>query len=212
MKSTIRSIALDKLVAHPGSPNKMSSSTFARLVRNIERTGLYEPLIVRPLRRRKGKFQIINGNNRRRALEKLGRERAEVIVWDVDDEQTDILIATLNRLKGADEVAKKITLLKRLSKRNEPKKLGKLLPQTPGQIKRLTELKMPKAPVAIKPNELQEPLFFFVSKNQQSRIQEALALAHQNDKSKTKAQKNARALAQIARHFLETNETGTQRL
>ncbi|MHC4744819.1 MAG: ParB/RepB/Spo0J family partition protein [Planctomycetota bacterium] len=209
MKSTIRSIALDKLVAHPDSPNRMSSSTFAKLVRNIEHTGLYEPLIVRPLRRRRGRFQIINGNHRLRALEKLGREKAEVIVWDVDDEQTDILIATLNRLKGADEVAKKIALLKHLSKKTDPKELGKLLPQTPGQIKRLTELKMPKAPARIKATELQEPLFFFVSKNQQSQIQKALALAHPNDKSKTRAQKNARALAQIAGHFLKTSKTGT---
>lgn len=211
MKSTIRTIALDKLLAHPDSPNKMSGSVFAKLVRNIERTGLYEPLIVRPLRRKKGKFQIINGNHRLKALEKLGREKADVIVWDVDDEQTDMLLTTLNRLKGADEVAGKIALLKRLSKNTEPRQLGKLLPQTPGQIKRLTELKMPKAPLRANASQSQEPLFFFVSKNQQSRIREALALADQNDKSKTKAQRNAAALAEIARHFLETNKTGTQR-
>jgi ParB family chromosome partitioning protein len=118
----------------------MSGSTFAKLVRNIERTGRYEPLIVRPYRRKKGRFQIINGHHRLEAIKKLGKRKAEVIVWDVDDEQTDILLATLNRLSGSDIVAKKIALLKRLTGKMNARQLGRLLPQTPGQIKKLTAL------------------------------------------------------------------------
>jgi ParB-like chromosome segregation protein Spo0J len=213
---------LGKLIAHPDNPNKMSGSTFAKLVRNIERSGRYEPLIVRPFRRRKGKFQIINGHHRLKALEKLGRDKADVIVWDVDDEQTDILLATLNRLKGSDELAKKIALLKRLTEKTAARQLGKLLPQTPGQIKRLIELKMPKAPVKVKKSSFAKPLFFFVDGRQQEVIQKALTLARRNGKSKakqnekkapdpfsrTKAKQNAEALAEIARHFIETAVQG----
>jgi hypothetical protein len=50
MANVIRSIGLDKLVAHPDNPNKMSKANLAKLVRNIERTSRYEPLIVRPCR------------------------------------------------------------------------------------------------------------------------------------------------------------------
>jgi ParB-like chromosome segregation protein Spo0J len=46
-ESKIKSIALSKLVAHPDNPNVMSEATFRKLVRNIERTGLYEPIVVR---------------------------------------------------------------------------------------------------------------------------------------------------------------------
>lgn len=209
IKTTIKQIALGKLVAHPDHPNKMSSSTLAKLVRNIERSGRCEPLIVRPFRKSKGRFQIINGHHRLKALEKLGRDKADVIVWNVDDEQTDILLATLNRLKGSDEPAKKIALLKRLTEKTAARDLAKLLPQTPGQIKRLIELKMPKKPVKAATSSFAKPLFFFVDKKQQDVIGKALTLAGENGKSKTKAKQNAKALAAIAQNFLDTARTGS---
>ena len=87
MTNSIHSIALDKLVGHPGNPNIMSSDKFGKLVRNIERTGRYEPLVVRPHPAKAGFFEIINGHHRSKALAKLGRERADCVVWDVDDAQ-----------------------------------------------------------------------------------------------------------------------------
>jgi ParB-like chromosome segregation protein Spo0J len=47
-ENRVSRIAIDKLVAHPDNPNRMSKTNFAKLVRNIERTGRYEPLVVRP--------------------------------------------------------------------------------------------------------------------------------------------------------------------
>ena len=156
MANSVRTIPLEKLIAHPDNPNRMSKVNFGKLVSNIERSGRYEPLIVRPwpnksktvtaakagvqkdddamdsrlrgndikktspstipppsprLRRAGGTgdyFQIINGCHRCRALAKLGKKKAECVVWDVDDEQTDILLATLNRLGGKDELEAKV--------------------------------------------------------------------------------------------------------
>ena len=74
-ENTIKTIVLSKLIAHPDNPNVMSDSTFRKLVRNIERTGLYEPIVVRPHPDEKDhsatadKFQIINGHHRVKALE-----------------------------------------------------------------------------------------------------------------------------------------------
>ena len=116
MTSTkIRHISLDRLVPHPDNPNRMSRATFEKLVRNIERTGRYEPLVVRPCPGRRGFFQIINGHHRCEALRTLGHKTAEAVVWNVDDEQTDILLATLNRLGGRDTLDQKLALLRRLS-------------------------------------------------------------------------------------------------
>src|SRR4030042_1004922 len=100
MTNTVQSIGLEKLIAHPANPNRMSTATFGKLVRNIERTGRYEPIVVRPHPARGGYFQIINGHHRCRVLTKLGYETADWVVWDVDDEQGGILLATLNRLCG----------------------------------------------------------------------------------------------------------------
>lgn len=210
MENKIQSIALGKLVAHRDNPNRMSSSTFAKLVRNIKLSGRYEPLIVRPYRKRKGRFQIINGHHRLKAIRELGHKKADVIVWDVDDEQTDILLVTLNRLNGSDDLAKRIALLKRLTEKTAARQLARLLPQTPGQIKKLIELKMPKAPARTGARTFANPLVFFVSGKQKEVIETALSQAGQG-KAATKAARNAAALTVIAQHFIETTNCGGQR-
>ena len=298
-RSTVQSIALDRLIAHPDNPNRMSSSSFAKLVRNIEQTGRYEPLIVRPYREKprhsrrgkaeprscertkplapseahperdrrvkaegvqesralvtpakagvqrhreeldsrlrgndravgvsrtaipandnenqesriehRGRFQIINGYHRWQALRQLGYRRADVIVWDVDDDKADLLLATLNRLVGSDELSRKISLLKKLSKKMNARELSKLIPQTPGQIKRLVNLRIPKAPAWIPSDRFANPLVFFVSDEQKKVIEEALSLVKHQVSSLTMAEAKAETLTLIAQHFIDTNVQG----
>ena len=202
MTNSIQSIALDKLTAHPDNPNQQSRVNFAKLVRNIERTGRYEPLIVRPCPDKADRFQIINGYHRCHALTKLGYKTADCIVWDIDNEETDILLATLNRLGGSDELCKKLTLLKRLNKRVESAELAKLLPQTARQIERLANLKMPTAPAKINAKCFAIPLVFFVNDTQQKQIEKALSLVEEPKAKTTKAARRAAALVHIAGYFL----------
>lgn len=202
MTNSIQSIALDKLEFHPDNPNKQSKVNFAKLVRNIERTGRYEPLVVRPCPDNEGRFQIINGHHRRQALARLGYEKADCIIWDINDEETDILLTTLNRLGGSDQLGKKLKLLKRLNKRLECHELAKFLPQTVKQIERLTKLKKPIAPAKINAKYFANPLIFFVNDTQQQQIEKALALVKGPEAKMTKAAKRAAALAHIAKIFL----------
>jgi len=247
MTNQVQSIALERLIAHPDNPNRMSKTNFAKLVRNIERTGRYEPLVVRPcpsssLRTgpqknshscssrnpdddRMSCFQIINGHHRWQALRELGYKTADAIVWDIDDQNADILLATLNRLGGSDILEKKLALLKRLNQRMEVGKLAKLLPLRAGQIERLTELTISNCRTAIESRKSQilNPLVFFLNDKQQKIIENALALAlvwqklpsgerpmaaHDgespglNSISSGKAAKNAAALTYIAQQFL----------
>ncbi|MDD5063632.1 MAG: ParB/RepB/Spo0J family partition protein [Phycisphaerae bacterium] len=200
MTNSVQSIAIDKLVAHPDNPNKMSEATFRKLVRNIEKTGRYEPIVVRPHPLRGKHFQIINGHHRCQALTKLGYKTADCVVWDIDDEQADILLATLNRLCGTDELGRKLELLKRLNKRMESRELARLVPQTAKQIERLTDLKMPSRPAEAK--GFSNPMIFFVNDAQQRTIESALSLAERTENEKTRAAKRSAALAQIAGEFL----------
>lgn len=201
MANSIQSIALDKLAVHPDNPNQMSKAGFNKLVRNIERTGLYEPLIVRPHPKKSGCFEIINGHHRCKALEQLGCKKADCLVWDVDDEQADILLATLNRLGGSDMLGKKLMLLRRLNKRIESAELGRLLPQSAEQIERLCNLKLPDEPAKIKAQFLAHPIVFFLTETQKQIVENALSLA--DGKEKTKAAKNAAALVRITQDFLK---------
>jgi len=191
----------------------MSKANIAKLVRNIEQTGRYEPIMVRPHPQRGNYFQIINGEHRCCALAKLGYKTADCIVWDIDDEQTDILLATLNRLGGTDELGKKLELLKRLNKRMESGELSKLLPQTAKQIERLTNLKMPSMPAKTIAKCFSNPMVFFVNDAQQETIENALSLAQESRSeivrrayAKTKAAKRAAALTHIAGEFLNQSK------
>ncbi|MFB0524319.1 MAG: ParB/RepB/Spo0J family partition protein [Phycisphaerae bacterium] len=206
-ENRVSRIAIEKFGFHPDNPNRMSKSNFAKLVRNIERTGRYEPLVVRP----KGdSFQIINGHHRWQALRELGYKTADAIIWDVDDRDTDILLATLNRLGGSDVLEKKLALLSRLNKQMQARDLAKLLPLTRPQIERLSSLKGPTAPAkcgrfANRPY-FANPLVFFLNDTQQKIVEKAMSLAREAQSEKIKAAKNAAALTQIAQHFIKENQ------
>jgi ParB-like chromosome segregation protein Spo0J len=208
MTNSIQSIALDKLEFHPDNPNRQSKINFAKLVRNIEWTGRYEPLVVRPCPGKADCFQIINGHHRCRALAKLGCETADCVVWDIDDEQTDILLTTLNRLGGSDQLGEKLKLLKRLNKTIVTGELAKLLPQTAKQIERLINLKRPSVPAKMNAKCFANPLVFFVNDKQQQQIEKALSLVEEPKAKMTKAAKRAAALTHITGYFLNSKLIG----
>jgi ParB-like chromosome segregation protein Spo0J len=208
MVDSIRTISLEKLVDHPDNPNRMSKANFAKLARNIERTGRYEPLVVRPCPGKPGLFQIINGHHRRLALKKLGYKTAQAVVWDVDDRLTDVLLATLNRLAGSDILEKKLALLTRLSRRMQISELAKLLPQTATQLRRLTSLKIPAAPASPDSKPFAAALVFFVSDTQLKIIEKAMSVIIESCNPKNRAAARAAALAHLARNFLENSEDG----
>ncbi len=202
IKNQVSSIPIEKLVAHPDNPNRMSKKNFAKLVRNIERTGRYEPLIVRPCPQREGSFQLINGHHRCQALRELGYETADALVWDIDDHDTDILLATSNRLGGRDVLDKKLALLCRINERTQDRDLAKLLPLTRPQIQRLTKISSDGlSRIKLAKPDFAMPLVFFVSRRQQKIIEGAMSLAREAGGRKTKAQKNAAALTHLAEQF-----------
>ena len=210
MTNQIQSIAIEKLVAHPDTPNRMSKRKFAKLVRNIEQTDRYEPLVVRPCPEKINFFQIINGHYRWQALRELDYKAVDAIVWDIDDRDADILLATLNRLGGSDVLEKKLALLSRLNNATfagQARELAKLLPLTRTQIERLSNLKGPTAPAKKSANCFASPLVFFVNDKQQKIVKNALSFAETQKKSaKTNAARNAVALTYIAQCFIEGSE------
>jgi len=210
MINRIQSIPLNKLVAHPDNPNRMSKVKFSKLLCNIKRTGRYEPLVVRPCPQKPKCFQIINGHHRCRVLRELGYKTAEALVWDVNDQDTDILLATLNRLGGSDVLDKKLALLKRLNKSpfdGRTAELAKLLPQTANQIKRLTKFDISDCRKAVenRKSQILNPLVFFLNDKQQEIVAKALSAAMSEvEENRTKAVKNAAAFTYIAQDFINS--------
>jgi len=197
--SPITSIPIDKLVTHPGNPNRMSKRNLSRLIRNIGRTGRYEPLVVR---RQGDYFQIINGHHRCQALRQLGHQTADAVVWDVDDDETDILLSTLNRLKGSDILEKKLALLERINCVMKTLQMSKLLPYTRAQIEKLRNPTVPSAPAGIDTKSFAVPMVFFLNDVQQKIVEQALSSTHEDLPSGTKAARNATALTEMARMYI----------
>jgi ParB family chromosome partitioning protein len=207
MSGDIKQIKLSKLVAHPDNPNRMSALTFNKLVHNIKLSGKYEPLTVRPHPKKEGFYQIINGHHRTKALQKLGLQSADCVVWDVDDKQTAVLLATLNRLAGTDLLDKKLKLLEKLKSKFETKELSKLLPYTKTQIEKLTNLR--RVELTAKPADIDfaKPLVFFVTDGQLEIIERALGVA-EDKPINNKAKRRADALARIANEYRIANKDG----
>jgi ParB family transcriptional regulator, chromosome partitioning protein len=206
MTNKTQSITISKLIAHPLNPNVMGREKFNKLAANIERTGLYEPIVVRPHPKKKNAYEIINGHHRVKALKRLGKAEADCVVWDVDDEQTAILLTTLNRLTGSDEPGKKIELLKELSKRYSPSELAKLLPQTKKQIEQLANFKLSAERFTLHTEQFAIPLVFFVTRQQQEIIEKTIIeilVRAQYDKL-NKSQRRAEALTEMANQFIRT--------
>jgi len=208
-KSKVRHIPLGRLIPHPDNPNRMSRANFGKLMRHIKRTGRYEPLVVRPHPEREGCYQIINGHHRQAALEKLSYKTAQAVVWDIDDEQADLLLSTLNRLGGRDMLDKKLALLRRLNRRMTTRQLAKLVPQTRGQLERLIARKAPARALAKNAEAFATPLVFFVSKDQQRTIETALAETPVAEDITTRAARRAAALTNLAERTLNHSKGGS---
>ncbi len=222
MKNVITQIEMSRLLQHPDNPNRMSKENFRKLTRHIERTGRYEPLIVRRASRvehtakkspdmqyevRRMQYEIINGHHRFEALKQLGYETCDCVVWDIDDDEALLLLATLNRLCGQDVLDKKTALLEKLNSKLRADELSKLLPNTKTQIQRLLDLQKNKTQIQITEqdiNNIAYPMVFFLNAEQKTTVEKALSLVSADASSKAK--RNAQAITQIAKCFVEHQE------
>jgi ParB family chromosome partitioning protein len=114
MKNTdIRNIPLDDIEPSPYQPRQIfSEEEIDTLAQSIQKHGLLQPIVVR----RKGdKFEIIAGERRYRALQKLGKKMAPVIVVNVSDKEA-MALAIIENIERKDltlwELASSIKKLK----------------------------------------------------------------------------------------------------
>ena len=185
----------------------MDEETLAKLRRHIERTGRYEPLTVRPHPSEEGKFQVLNGHNRLRVLREIGHESALCTVWNVDDDQTRLYLATLNRLAGKDVPERRTILLENLLESYEVDELTKLLPDSKKEMEELEQLirkeieALPALDLPDQP-ELQIPVIlnFMLDESEAREVNQALDMAIKvADENLSRSQ----ALLELSRCYLK---------
>lgn len=146
-------LSLDLLDDHPGNANRMNDELFQKLIDHISESKNYPPLIVRPHPQTQGRYQILDGHHRAKALRQLGYSQANCDVWDVDETQTDMLLLTLNRLCGDDDPYKRGEILERLSQTMDIDMLAKKLTDDSERIRKLIEATKPP-PQPLEPRDV----------------------------------------------------------
>jgi hypothetical protein len=256
---TLQWIPLEALEPHPENSNRMPAALMEKLLGHIQRTGRYEPLVVRPLslpralaprapgalevqapgpavfrapgvspglspheensasagdnpeltlgaRRAKDKgprYQLLNGHHRAEVLRRLGHSHARCDVWEVDDDEARLLLATLNRLEGRDDPASRARLVSRLAESRPREDLAALLPEPPDAVERLLALAHPPGP-PLDPGQaeaLPRPMTFFLAHEEHALVREALG---EIGKIETPKVQRAEALVRLALWYLES--------
>lgn len=166
-------VELTRLHAHPGNSNVMPESMLAKLVEHLRTTERYPPLIVRPFG---NDFQILDGHHRAEALRRLEVTTARCVVWEADDEEALMLLATLNRLQGSDDPRKRGALISELSKNHSLGSLEKLLPERREHLQKLMDVaaKLPKPCVPKALDDQPVSLQFFLLPADRSAIEKRL--------------------------------------
>lgn len=95
-KQEIRiNILIKNLVPFKSQPfNEYSEDEMKELKESIERIGLQNPVIVRPINDEK--YEILAGHNRVQAFKELGKEQIPVVIKDVDDDTAQMIMIDTN--------------------------------------------------------------------------------------------------------------------
>ena len=209
---TYRDIPLPLLMPHPENSNFMDVETTKKLRRHIERTGRYEPLTVRPHPSEEGKFQVINGHNRLRVLCALNYRTVHCVVWNLDDDQTRLYLATLNRLSGGDVPERRAALLENLLTTFDINELIALLPDDRKQIeelKRLSHIELDElSPQTMTEERFSVPVIldFLLEESEAKEVNLALDLILNREK---KGISRSQALVCLARFYLRCRQEPT---
>jgi ParB-like chromosome segregation protein Spo0J len=205
----VTDIEISRLLPHPENSNRMDAETLSKLRRHIEGTGRYEPLVVRPHPTEEHKFQVINGHHRLQVLKALGHVKARCVIWDVDDDQTRLYLATLNRLCGEDIPERRALLIGSLLESLGVDDLAGLLPESQDQIAELQRLarvdpdelvRRPPAEVASAPQVILE---FFLGGDGAQQVNLALdVIAHRHPETGGRSA----ALVHLARSYLSAHD------
>src|SRR5918993_2604918 len=95
----LRELPMTSVRPNPYQPRThIDEAALAELAASIEASGLLQPIVVRP---RNGGYELIAGERRWRAVERLGWPRIAAVVKDVDD-QTLLTLALIENLQRND--------------------------------------------------------------------------------------------------------------
>ena len=131
-------LRLGQLQEAPWNPNVMEPAMQERLLHSIQRFGLVQNLVVRPID--EDRYEVLSGNHRLRLLQELGYASATCVVVDLDDVQARLLAQSLNRVEGEDNPGLKAELIKEILAALPQEEVLSLLPETADSLQAFSSL------------------------------------------------------------------------
>ncbi len=101
-EGALRELPIGSVFPNPYQPRtEMNEEALVELTASIEASGLLQPVVVRP---KNGKFELIAGERRWRAIQRLGWAKIPAVVKEADD-QTLLTLALIENLQRNDLTA-----------------------------------------------------------------------------------------------------------
>jgi ParB family chromosome partitioning protein len=118
----------------------MSAPVFEKEKESINRFGMIDPVLVRPLPGGEDSYQIIDGEHRWRACKDLGHEEIPVVIIDVDEPTAKRLTITMNELRGDADPILLSEMLANLKKELDVEDLLSTMPYTADQLENIIDV------------------------------------------------------------------------
>ena len=98
-RAELQLINVEMIGPNPQQPRKaFSDEELAELAQSIEENGLLQPLLLRPAPKLLGKYELVTGERRLRAVRKLGWTEVPAVTREVDDD-TLLVLALVENLQ-----------------------------------------------------------------------------------------------------------------
>jgi hypothetical protein len=181
-------VEMGKLVASPWATIG-EGGRWRRVLRGwIDRTGRYEPLVVRPCGEWEARcYEVIHGHGRLRVLRELGHTRVACVVWEVSEVEAMLYGATMNKVRGREVTRRRVALLREIAEQvggNEEvrkqgnegvwKWMGERLIETAGVLRRVLGEDAERGEVVATAEEMREAFTVFLSPVEKRRVVEIL--------------------------------------
>jgi hypothetical protein len=137
----IQDIELARIHSDPRSSNEWTDKTFNKLKNNIELSGFVPPLVLMPHPSIENEYRLLDGHLRLAVLKACGWSKVpSVICTPRDETEVELLLVTLNSLRGTENIKKRAMLMDSLCQVIPVSDLSQLVPEDVNQIQDLLAL------------------------------------------------------------------------
>ena len=120
------------------NPNIMDEAMLRRLRESIDRFGMVQNLVARPVG--DGTYEVLSGNQRLGARREMGISVAPCVIVDLDDGKTRLLAQVLNRVQGEDDLGLKAEMVREVLETMPQSEVLSLLPESAASLGALSSL------------------------------------------------------------------------